>query len=97
MSKNKFVISDTYCCKCGQKGISIPRKNGQYREPGHLKKLYCIFCDQEQNHVEIRPICSEYNLEDFELEFEYHNFDEDGNRIEPYKVFKENLKKAGII
>ena len=68
-----------YCVYCGNKGIAIPRRNGRYKEPGHLKKLYCVHCKTETNHVEIRPFCSDYNYEDFKLEKEcinivnYHN------------------------
>ena len=73
MARNKrrtinFTLSDFYCTECGQKGINIARKNGQQREPGHLKKLYCIHCKKETNHVEVRPY-GEYNYEDFELEY----------------------------
>lgn len=76
--------------------MSIPRNN-KFRKSGHLKKLYCIYCGTEKNHVEIRPIYSDYNYKDFELEMKYNNFDSSGNRKEPYKTFKNNLKKEGII
>lgn len=92
-----FNISEMYCVYCGNKGITIPRRNGRYKEPGHLKKLYCVHCKTETNHVEIRPFCSDYNYEDFKLEKEYHNFDEHGNRKEPYRIFRGKLKQEGII
>lgn len=94
---NNFVISDMYCTKCGSKGISIPRKIGQYRGPGHLKKLYCVNCGQVCNHVEIRSIYSDYNFEDFQLEMQYENFDQNGNRKEAYRIFRGNLKQQGVI
>lgn len=94
---NKFMISDFYCTKCGRKGINIPRKVGKYREAGHLKRLYCIYCKSEQNHVEIRPFHSDYNYEDFLLEMQYHNFDEDGNRKETYRIFRGHLKQEGLV
>lgn len=97
MSKNNFVISEMYCCKCGNKGLTIPRKSNKYKEPGHLKKIYCIYCKCEWNHVEIRPIYSDYNYEDFKLEIEYNNFDKNGNRKEPYRIFRGNLKQKGVI
>ena len=40
---------------------------------------------------------SDYNYEDFQLEIKYHNFDEEGNRKEPYRIFRGNLKKKGLI
>jgi hypothetical protein len=85
------AISEMYCTNCGKKGISIPRKDNRYREPGHLKNLYCIYCHKECNHVEIRPFYSDYNYEDFQLEMKYNNFDENGKRKEPYKIFREKL------
>jgi len=98
MSKNKMIaISKMYCTKCGKEGISVPRKNGYYKEPGHLKKLFCIYCKTEWNHVEIKPFYTDYNLEDFQLEMKYHNFDENGERIKPYRIFRGELKQKGII
>ena len=87
----KCAISKMYCTKCGKEGISIPRKNGKYREAGHLKSLYCIYCKETRNHVEIKPFYSDYNYEDFLLEMEYHNFDENGNRIKPYRIFRGEI------
>lgn len=102
MKKNKnirmAVFSDFYCTECGKKGIPILRKIGQERESGHLKKIFCLYCQKDCNMVEIKPNSS-YTLEDFEKEFNGHNF-ENGNRIKPYKVFlheydesKHNLNK----
>lgn len=80
MSKNKEVLlSDFYCTYCGNKGIPITRKKGQSREPGHLKKLFCLKCQKEINHVEIRPYGS-YRYENFLEEYSLGRFYE-GNRI----------------
>ena len=93
----KFTISNFYCTKCGKKGMSLPRKIGKNREAGHLKKIYCINCKKDWNHVEVRDMTSDYNLEDFLLEMNYNNFDEQGNRKQPYRIFRGNLKQKGII
>ena len=93
----KYSISDMYCCKCGNKNFGIGRKSTQHREPGHLKKIYCTHCKQVWNHVEIRPIFNDYNYEDFKLEIKYHNFDENGNRKKPYRIFRGNLKQKGVV
>jgi len=87
MSRNKkVVISDFYCTRCGERGIPIAR-TGKMREPGHLKKLYCLNCNKQTNFVEIRPF-GKYTYEDFRIEFINKNFDEDGQRIIPsYKQF----------
>lgn len=57
------------------------RKKGQMREPGHLKKLYCMHCREEVNHVEVREIGG-YTEEDFKREFELGRFKDDGQRVE---------------
>lgn len=80
MSKNKYSItSEFYCTECGNKGIPIARKAGQHKEPGHLKKLYCLHCQKETNHAEIRPYGA-YDYEDFEEEFRLGRFFE-GKKI----------------
>lgn len=90
MSKNKNIrnvaISDFYCTSCGNKGIPIIRTPGKEREPGHLKKIFCLNCQQEKNMVEIKPR-GKYNLNDFWIEFNYGNFDENGNRKERWQTF----------
>ena len=97
MSKNNFSVSDMYCTCCGQKSLPIARVVGHYKEPGHLKKLYCFHCNKVCNHVEIKPTYNDYNLQDFKLEIKYHNFDEMGNRKEPYRIFRGNLKQKGLV
>lgn len=76
-----------YCSQCGQKGIPIPRKKGSERESGHLKKIFCLNCQRETNHVECVPF-TKYTYNDFLLEFNNGNFDKEGNRIKPYNEFK---------
>ena len=78
-------ISDFYCTKCGKKGLPVVRKTGKEREPGHLKKLFCLYCQEEVNMVEIKPN-GKYTVEDFNIEFKEGNFIE-GNRQKPYKQF----------
>ena len=94
---NDFAISRMFCCNCGKEGVPIGRKAGHYREAGHLKKLYCIYCGKEWNHAEVRSMHSDYNYDDFKLEMKYNNFDENGNRKIPYRIFRGNLKKEGVI
>ena len=77
--RREFTISDFYCTECGNKGFSCGRKISKQREPGHLKKLYCMYCKKETNHAEIRPYGS-YNVEDFMEEFNLGRF-VDGKKI----------------
>ena len=87
MAKNmEGTVSEFYCTKCGQRGIPIMRRPGQQREPGHLKKLFCLNCGEEVNHVEIRPYGG-YRYEDFEEEFRLGRF-VDGNRIPVANLMK---------
>lgn len=52
--------SSFYCTECGNKGIPVIRKKGQLRKSGHLKKLYCLHCRKETNHVEIKECLGDY-------------------------------------
>lgn len=62
-----------FCVECGNEGIPIIRTAGQQREAGHLKKLFCLYCNKETNHAEVRPYGG-YELEDFREEFECGRF-----------------------
>ena len=84
--------SEFYCVFCGKKGIPVFRKAGQGREAGHLKKLYCLNCNRETNHAEVRPY-GKYNLSDFYKEFTWGNFDDEGNRKRPWKQFCAGVNK----
>lgn len=88
--------SEFYCCRCGNKGIKIPRRSGAARKAGHLKKLFCIYCGTEWNHVECKEN-TKYDYADFRIEFDYGNFDKDGNRIIPYGEFKASLHNGGML
>lgn len=90
-TRNFSLDNDFYCVKCGNKGIPIARKKGQEREAGHLKKLYCLKCKDETNHVECKPF-SHYEYTDFLDEFENGNFTEDGLRKMSYGEFKHFMQ-----
>mgnify|MGYP001218418292 CR=1 FL=1 len=49
-----FTISTFKCTVCGKEGIPLSRRQSNQREPGHLKKIYCVHCKRKTNHVEIR-------------------------------------------
>lgn len=83
MSKEIF-ISDFYCTKCGRKTYPLARKVSRQHEPGHLKNMWCPYCEEERNCVEIRPF-GQYTLEEFKIEYSMGNFDETGKRKESYK------------
>lgn len=85
-------LSNFYCTKCGCKSIPIFRQAGKEKEPGHLKKLFCLTCQKEMNMVEVKA-SGKYTLDDFWIEYEYHNFDAEGNRKEPWKPFVAKKRK----
>lgn len=66
-----------YCTQCGKEGIPVVRKNGNFREKGHLKKLWCLNCKQETNHAEIT---AKYTVDMFLYEFNHNNF-VNGDRV----------------
>ena len=77
----KTVMSEFYCTQCGKKGIPVYRKKGQERKAGHLKKLYCLYCNMETNHVEIKDNDNNYTYQNFREEFEAGRFTE-GQRVD---------------
>lgn len=95
-SKNirDYNISDFYCTCCGHKSYPIIRKAGKAKEPGHLKKLFCLYCNSEQNMVEIKQK-GRYTLEDFLTEFNNGNFI-NGERRLPYKQFIAKIRQEKI-
>ena len=67
MARGNFAEHSFYCIKCGNKGIPLMRKQGFQHGKMHRKKLYCIHCKQEINHVE----CKTYEeVEEFRINFE---------------------------
>ena len=67
---------DFYCLRCGNKGIPIMRQRGHEREKYHLKKLYCLACRCEVNHMECR---TDEEVYDFKIAFENGEFVELAN------------------
>ena len=91
--QSNYYISSFYCTQCGNEGIPLARTLFQQREAGHLKKLYCSYCCKECNFVEIKPISTNYTIEDFRIEFEENNFTTEGERKITYKQCLSNRRK----
>ena len=66
------------CINCGRAGIPIPRNKGHQHGKFHQKKLFCIYCKTEVNHIEIK------NEEEL---YEFLNDWEDG-------VYKEQAQES---
>ena len=56
----QMTSHDFYCMKCGNKGIPLSRKTGHQHSKFHRKKLYCVYCKEEVNHVECRNMMEDY-------------------------------------
>ncbi len=67
MARGAYAEHSFYCIKCGNKGIPLMRRQGFKHEGMHRKKLYCIHCKQEINHIECRTY---EEVEEFRLNFE---------------------------
>lgn len=93
--RNVGKMSEFYCTQCGKRGIPVWRKVGSEREAGHLKKLWCIYCNKETNHVECKPF-THYEYEDFLTEFEYKNFTETGERKQSYGELRADIHNNKI-
>ena len=46
-SEHKF-----YCMNCGRVGIPLMRPDSRRHERHHRKKLFCLTCKTEVNHIE---------------------------------------------
>lgn len=51
---NCYSTHHFYCIKCGQEGIPILRSRSSERKKEHTKKMYCIYCKTQINHIECR-------------------------------------------
>lgn len=68
-----YEAHEFYCIKCGKRGIPISRDSGHRHKKFHKKKLFCLTCQQEVNHIECR---NETEVNEFKEKFrngEYEN------------------------
>ncbi len=55
-----------YCMNCGNRGIPIARSRGHLRGRMHRKKIYCMHCKTEVNHIECKDMA---DVEEFMTNF----------------------------
>ena len=67
MARRGYAEHSFYCINCGNKGIPLMRKQGFKHEKLHRKKLYCIYCKEEVNHIECK---TPEEVEEFKKNFE---------------------------
>lgn len=63
---HKSELHRFFCGRCGNEGIPILRNSGHLHSKEHKKKLYCIHCKEEVNHIECRNYAE---LEEFKTKF----------------------------
>ena len=83
----KYETHDFYCLKCGNKGMPCRRKSGHQHKRFHRKKLYCIYCGQEVNHIECK---NEIDVREFRLNFERGVYKDEAQESVSY------VRNAGI-
>lgn len=72
---------DFYCMNCGRKGIPLSRRVSLQHGKFHRKKLYCIYCKEEVNHIE----CKTYEeVQIFKDAFEREEFKEEAEESLSY-------------
>ena len=49
--RKTYTISEFQCPECGHL-IPLPRQNKRCRENGHIKDIYCPWCDSVQKMIE---------------------------------------------
>ncbi len=76
-----FETHDFYCINCGKKGIPIQRKKGHQHGSLHMKKLFCIYCHEEVNHVECKTL---KDVEKFKKNFEKGVYKQDAENSIAY-------------
>lgn len=64
---NRFDMSSFYCPKCGKKAMDLPRPRSLTRQAFHRKKLYCPWCRETYNCIEVR---NEIERQDFIADWE---------------------------
>ena len=67
MGCKSFTGHDFYCMQCGNKGIPLMRKDSLKHKDFHRKKLYCIHCKEEVNHIECK---TQDDVDKFKTDFE---------------------------
>jgi Zn finger protein HypA/HybF involved in hydrogenase expression len=50
----KTIENKFRCLNCGKAGIPLRREKGHQHKDEHRKKMYCPFCGQTVNHIEIK-------------------------------------------
>lgn len=80
MAKRNYVEHSFFCVRCGNRGIPISRNVGHQHERFHRKKLYCLTCKTDVNHIECKDAGDIY---DFKTAFERGDFRQEAENPVP--------------
>ena len=87
---------DFYCMNCGRKGIPLSRRVSLQHGKFHRKKLYCIYCKEEVNHIECR---TPEEVEEFKENFENGVYKDEAQDSLSYVrssgIRKDDLRQEG--
>jgi hypothetical protein len=62
LGRHNINFNDFYCLLCGKKSYTLPRKDCKRKEKFHRKKLYCLNCRCEVNHIELKSDAEVYEF-----------------------------------
>lgn len=72
MGRNKkYTIHSFYCPNCGKKTLDLPRSLSSQKESMHRKKMYCPWCKETLNQIEVKNDQEYFN---FKTAFERGDF-----------------------
>lgn len=83
----KTDLHDFFCVKCGNKGIPVMRKRSHNHGKFHRKKLYCLHCKQETNHIECK---NEFEAAQFLIDYQNGVYEDEA------KEYISDVGSAGI-
>lgn len=96
MGKN-FSEHSFYCVQCGNKGVPLMRKQGHKHKKFHRKKLYCVHCKEEVNHIECK---TQEEVEEFKFNFKNEVYADEAKEsvhfVRSARLGQEHLGKRKI-
>lgn len=76
-SGRDYTTHDFYCLNCGRRAIPIARHTGHMHGKFHYKRLYCPWCRNTVNHIEIR---TGEELKEFQEKYTAGEYKEEAER-----------------
>lgn len=77
----KCDTHEFYCMKCGNRGIPLSRNRGHQHGRFHRKKIFCLYCQQEVNHIECK---NPEDVKEFQENFEKGVYEDEANESVSY-------------